>query len=87
MDPQNSEENTDWWTMSQESVLIMIACTAKMISTTASSRADMPLFHAKGTGVDWPVGGRTMVTPAKNPVPFQVVIPLSVSMVTAGDRL
>ena len=33
--------------MSQESVLIMIACTAKMISTTASSRADMPLFHAK----------------------------------------
>ena len=33
--------------MSQESVLRMIAYTAKMISSTASSKADISLFHAK----------------------------------------
>ena len=33
--------------MSQESVLRMIAYTAEIISTTASSKADISLFHAK----------------------------------------
>jgi len=87
MGPQNSEDNTDWLTMSQESVLRMIAYTAKMISTTASSKADISLFHAKELRVKRHVRARMMVTPAKNPVPIQAVIPLSASMATARERL